>query len=66
MRTVSKQRMFDALSTLSRALAEGGVPNMQGTDAVAEEGADAPFLAIAAMDSAPSPRVAGMAGRSRP
>jgi hypothetical protein len=50
MHTMPEQRLFDALATLSRAFSEGGVPSMPGADAVAEQGADAPSLAIAAMD----------------
>jgi hypothetical protein len=50
MHTISEQRLFDALATLSRAFAEGGVPSMPGGDAVAEESASGPSSAINAMD----------------
>jgi hypothetical protein len=48
---VSEQRLFDALTTLSRAFTDGGVPQMQGvtdTDMDAPEAAGSP--AIAAVD----------------
>ncbi|MBL6077107.1 hypothetical protein JMJ56_03750 [Belnapia sp. T18] len=50
MRTDSEQRLFDALATLSRAFAEGGVPSMPGGDAVPEEGTGESSSAITAMD----------------
>jgi hypothetical protein len=51
MATVSEQRLFDALATVARAFAEGGVPAMPGVDAAPDAGAAAdPSPAIAAMD----------------
>jgi hypothetical protein len=44
---ISEQRLFDALATLTRAFADGGVPDMSG-EAPAEPGASP---AIAAMDA---------------
>ena len=52
MAAVSEQRLFDALATISRAFADGGVPAMPGAD-VAPDGGDALGSsppAIAAMD----------------
>ncbi|MDO9706800.1 hypothetical protein [Paracraurococcus lichenis] len=46
MPPVSEQRLFDALATLSRAFADGGVPDIAG-----EPHAAAPSPAIAAMDA---------------
>jgi hypothetical protein len=50
MRTVSEQRLFDALATLSHAFAEGGVPSMPGGEPEAEASAGELSPAIAAMD----------------
>jgi hypothetical protein len=53
MAAVSEQRLFDALATVARAFADGGVPAMPGVDAAAPDAAgDAagPSPAIAAMD----------------
>ena len=52
MAAVSEQRLFDALATVARAFAHGGVPAMPGADA--------------ASPSAPSRRTAATAGRSGP
>jgi hypothetical protein len=49
MATISEQRLFDALATLSRAFADGGVPPLPGADAVPGGTAD-PSPAITAMD----------------
>jgi hypothetical protein len=50
MATVTEQRLFDALATLSRAFADGGVPPMPGADVAPQrEGGDMQ-PAIAAMD----------------
>ncbi|HYF08675.1 MAG TPA: hypothetical protein VD970_13710 [Acetobacteraceae bacterium] len=38
MATIPEQRLFDALATLSRAFAEGGVPSLPGADAAPEGG----------------------------
>ena len=51
MAAVSEQRLFDALATVARAFADGGVPAMPGVDAAPDAGAAAdPSPAIAAMD----------------
>jgi hypothetical protein len=51
MAAVSEQRLFDALATVARAFADGGVPAMPGMDAAPDAGAAAgPSPAIAAMD----------------
>jgi hypothetical protein len=50
MHSIPEQRLFDALATLSRAFAEGGVPGSPGADAAAEENASEPSSAITAMD----------------
>ena len=51
MAAVSEQRFFDALATVARAFADGGVPAMPGVDAVRAAGAVGPSSpAIAAMD----------------
>jgi hypothetical protein len=54
MAAISEQRLFDALSTVARAFADGGVPAMPGTGAAPGAGAAAaaadPSPAIAAMD----------------
>lgn len=50
MAAVTEQRLFDALATLSRAFADGGVPPMPGADAAPETGSDGTMPAIAAMD----------------
>jgi len=48
---ISEQRLFDALATVARAFADGGVPAMPGVDAAPDAGAAAgPSPAIAAMD----------------
>jgi hypothetical protein len=49
MAAVNEQRLFDALATLSRAFADGGVPQMPGADAAPGDSGDA-APAIAAMD----------------
>lgn len=49
MAAISEQRLFDALATITRAFAEGGVPSMPGTD-VAPEGGGDPSPAMATMD----------------
>jgi hypothetical protein len=50
MAAISEQRLFDALTTLSRAFADGNVPQMPGTDASAEPSEADESPAIAAMD----------------
>ena len=52
MAAVSEQRLFDALATVARAFADGGVPAMPGVDAAPDAGAAAAGSspAIAAMD----------------
>ena len=51
MAAVSEQRLFDALATVARAFADGGVPAMPGTDAAADAGVGIDRSpAIAAMD----------------
>ena len=51
MASISEQRLFDALATISRAFADGGVPAMPGADDAPEGGAsDSSPPAIAAMD----------------
>jgi hypothetical protein len=51
MAAVSEQRLFDALATVARAFADGGVPAMPGTDAAADAGVALDRSpAIAAMD----------------
>jgi hypothetical protein len=50
MAAISEQRLFDALATITRAFAEGGVRTMPGGDAAADGSADDPSPAIAAMD----------------
>ena len=53
MVAVSEQRLFDALATVARAFADGGVPAMLGVEAVPEDAGVAgpsPSPAIAAMD----------------
>ncbi len=51
MAAVSEQRFFDALATVARAFADGGVPAIPGVDAVRAAGAAGPSSpAIAAMD----------------
>ena len=51
MAAISEQRLFDALATVARAFADGGVPAMPGVDATPYAGAAAgPSPAIAAMD----------------
>ncbi|MBL6454623.1 hypothetical protein JMJ55_04760 [Belnapia sp. T6] len=48
---ISEQRLFDALATLSRAFAEGGIPSLQGEDATPGDASiEAASPAIAAMD----------------
>ncbi len=50
MAAISEQRLFDALATITRAFADGGVPSMPGAD-VAPSGSDATASpAIEAMD----------------
>ena len=49
MATISEQRLFDALATISRAFADGGVPALSGEGGAAAAPAD-PSPAIAAMD----------------
>jgi hypothetical protein len=49
MAAVSEQRLFDALATVARAFADGGVPAMPGVDAAPGAAADA-SPTIAAMD----------------
>ena len=56
MATVSEQRLFDALATVARAFADGGVPAMPGAEA-------APDAAGAAAD--PSPAIAAMDDEAR-
>ena len=50
MAPVSEQRLFDALATVARAFADGGVPAMPGVEAAPDGGAAGPSPAIAAMD----------------
>lgn len=52
MAAISEQRLFDALATVARAFADGGVPAMPGVDAAPNAGAAAAGSspAIAAMD----------------
>jgi hypothetical protein len=53
MVAVSEQRLFDALATVARAFADGGVPAMPGVEAAPEDAGVAgpyPSPAIAAMD----------------
>jgi hypothetical protein len=50
MAAVSEQRLFEALATVARAFADGGVPTMPGADAGSDGSADDPSPAIAAMD----------------
>ncbi len=53
MAAVSEQRLFDALATVARAFADGGVPAMPGVDAAPDAGdaaAAGPSPAIAALD----------------
>ncbi len=51
MAAISEQRLFDALATVARAFADGGVPAMPGVDAAPDGGAAAGLSpAIAAMD----------------
>jgi hypothetical protein len=56
MAAVSEQRLFDALATVARAFADGGVPAMPGAEA-------APDAAGAAAD--PSPAIAAMDDEAR-
>ena len=58
MATVSEQRLFDALATVARAFAEGGVPAMPGVDAAPDAG-----VALGAAD--PSPAIAAMDDEAR-
>ena len=46
---ISEQRLFDALATITRAFAEGGVPAMPGSDTAPDAGTD-PSPAITALD----------------
>jgi hypothetical protein len=46
---ISEQRLFDALATISRAFAEGGIPAMPGSDA-APQGGNESSPAIIALD----------------
>jgi hypothetical protein len=48
MATASEQRLFDALATITRAFADGGVPTLSGEGPEAADAAASP--AIAAMD----------------
>ncbi|MCW8085716.1 hypothetical protein [Sabulicella glaciei] len=50
MSTNSEQRLFDALATITRAFADGGVPTMLGADAAGNDAADGSSPAIAVMD----------------
>jgi hypothetical protein len=50
MAAISEQRLFDALTTLSRAFADGNVPQMPGAGASAEATEVDESPAIAAMD----------------
>ena len=50
MAAISEQRLFDALTTLSRAFADGNVPQMPGAVASSEAPAVEESPAIAAMD----------------
>jgi hypothetical protein len=52
MAAVSEQRLFDALATVARAFADGGVPAMPGVGPAPDAGGDGagPSPAIAAMD----------------
>src|SRR3712207_6362795 len=50
MPPVSEQRLFDALATLTRAFADGGMPDMMG-EAHDARGADGASPAIEAMDA---------------
>jgi hypothetical protein len=54
MAAISEQRLFDALATVARAFADGGVPAMPGVDAAPDAGGAGagagPSPAIAAMD----------------
>ena len=54
MVTISEQRLFDALATITRAFADGGVPALNGTD-VAPGGSPR-----ASADLEPSPAIAAM------
>ena len=46
---ISEQRLFDALATITRAFAEGGVPAMPGSDTAPDAATD-PSPAITALD----------------
>jgi hypothetical protein len=50
MAAISEQRLFDALATITRAFADGGVPAMPGADIPQGGTALEPSPAIAAMD----------------
>ncbi len=50
MAAVTEQRLFDALATITRAFADGGVPPMPGADVAPDGGAGDASPAIAAMD----------------
>ena len=58
MAAVSEQRLFDALATVARAFADGGVPAMPGVDAAPDAG-----VALGAAD--PSPAIAAMDDEAR-
>jgi hypothetical protein len=50
MVAISEQRLFDALATITRAFADGGVPPMSGADAAPARDASDGSPAIEAMD----------------
>ena len=52
MVTISEQRLFDALATITRAFADGGVPALPSADVAPGSTAPEPSPAIAAMDDA--------------
>ena len=53
MAPISEQRLFDALATITRAFADGGIPALSGAEAAPAVTADLePSPAIAAMDDA--------------
>ncbi|WP_207538328.1 hypothetical protein [Sabulicella rubraurantiaca] len=50
MANISEQRLFDALATITRAFADGGIPTLPGADAAPGDATPDPSPAIAAMD----------------
>jgi hypothetical protein len=51
MAAISEQRLFDALATITRAFADGGVPAMPGSDTNSDGRATDPSPAISSLDA---------------